>query len=83
MAARISVVLLLATVTKNIQALAGTSFCTIVLLLAVSPYSLSALFCLLYRYADTMQSCLLTPFKCVNTKAIGLYTIILMACIEV
>ena len=45
------------------RALAGTLFHTIVLLPAISPDSLSALFCLLYHYPDAMQSyaCLLTP----------------------
>ena len=52
----------------------GTSW-FVALLPAVSPYSLSALFCLLYLYADTMQSCL-TPFKCVNKEALELYAII-------
>ena len=54
---------------KNIQPLAGTLF-------YLSSISLSALFCLLYLYADAMQPCLLTPFKCVNTEAIELYAII-------
>ena len=58
----------------------GTLFCTIVLLPAVSPYSLSVF---ILSSVDAMQFCLLTPFKGVNTEAIGLYVIILMAYKEV
>ena len=52
------------------------SFSTIVLLPAISAYSLNTLFCLLYHYTDAMQSCLLKPFKGDNTEAIWLYMII-------
>ena len=60
---------------KILRHLAGTLFCTIALFPPISPYSLSALFCLLYHYVAAMRSCLLTPFKGFNTKAIGLYAI--------
>ena len=66
----------LSTAGKILRHLADTLFFTIALFPPISPYSLSALFCLLYPYVAAMQSCLLTPLKGFNTKAIALYAII-------